>query len=71
MDHCAPVSAFKPVLITSDIALQLSVDDVVDVDVDVNKKYLTFWTALFEHFLEQLRAACSIWVFKKEGSQSG
>ena len=56
MDHCAPVSAFKPVLITSDIALQLSVDDVVDVDVDVNKKYLTFWTALFEHFSEQFRA---------------
>ena len=68
MDHCAPVSAFKPVLITSDIALQLSVDDVDD---DVNKKYLTFWTALFEHFLEQLRAACSIRAFKKEGSQSG
>ena len=66
MDHCAPVSAFKPVLITSDIALQLSV-----VDVDVNKKYLTFWTALFEHFSEQLRAACSIMAFKKEGSQSG
>ena len=68
MDHCAPVSAFKPVLITSDIALQLSVD-VVDVDVD--KKYLTFWTALFENFSEQLRAACSIRAFKKEGSQSG
>ena len=70
MDHCAPVSAFKPVLITSDIALQLSVDVDVD-DVVVDKKYLTFWTALFEYFSEQLRAACSIRAFKKEGSQSG
>ena len=67
MDLSVPVSAFKPVLIKFDIALQLS----VVVDVDVNKKYLTFWTALFEHFSEQLRAACSIRAFKKEGSQSG